>query len=192
VDARAGHETPRGPRVGRCCTSSCLRSGAGQESYRRHERRSAGLRDWAIAAYASEQNADVAALVMEQAAVALSTCRSRTHSCSSAHSNRMQRQFRECGIYCFSTAHIHGSRLPRLRRLVPRMEVISAPRRTPLRSRRPSAGHAAGCSTRTCQRCNPMCKPRPPRDSLGQAREGMTVDAAYAVEQYCLSVNPSS
>ena len=48
-----------------------------------------------------------------------STCRSHTHSCSSAHSSRMQRQFRECGIHRFSTAHIRGSRLPRLRRQVP-------------------------------------------------------------------------
>lgn len=31
-----------------------------------------------------------------------------------------------------------------------------------------------------------------PGGSLGQAREGMTVDAAYAVGQYCLSLNPSS
>jgi hypothetical protein len=54
-----------------------------------------------------------------------------------------------------------------------RIEVISAPRRTPLRSRRQSARQPAGCSTRTLQRCSPMCKPRPPR---GQPRTGQGGD----------------
>ena len=104
----------------------------------------------------------------------------------------MQRQLRECGIHRFSTAHIRGSRLPRLRRQVPPHgghlgTTKNAATLKKAVSKAPSGLLYQDLSTLQSDVQTSAAQ----GGSLGQAREGITVDA-YAVEQYRLSVNPSS